>query len=202
MNDVSRHRSLALLAGVLLLVGTAMLDHARASASLLPGVSAAGAQGAREMALRRGVIAALAAKAPRLDPLLSERIAASIARCGREQRLAPDLVLAVLMQESSARPSARSPKGAIGLMQVMPHMYEVLALPGGVAHIEANIEAGCRLLADNIDRLGEERGISTYFWGSSRGNDIYLRGVQKLRRDLRPYLGDVGVSGSKEPVSG
>ena len=202
MNDVSRHRSAALLAGVLLLLGTAMLDHARASASLLPGVSAAGAQGAKEMALRRGVIAALAAKAPRVDPLLSERIAASIARCGREQQLAPDLVLAVLMQESSARPSAHSPKGAIGLMQVMPHMYEVLALPGSVAHVEANIEAGCRLLADNIRRLGEERGISTYFWGSHVGNDVYLRGVQKLRRDLRPYLGEVGANGSKEPVSG
>ncbi len=201
-NELAKHRFTALLAGFLLLVGTATLERTPSASSLIPGVGAGSARGSAEAALERGVIAALADKAPRLDPVLSGRIAASIARCGREQSLAPDLVLAVLMQESSGRPGALSPKGALGLMQVMPHMYEVLALPGSAAHVEANIEAGCRLLADNISRLGEERGISTYFWGSHHGNDIYLRGVQKLRRDLRPYLDGVGENGSVRPISG
>jgi hypothetical protein len=202
MNDLQRPRWAALLAGVLLLLGTAMLERVGAFSVVGSGGGAVGARGQGDSALRRGVIAALAAKAPRVDPLLSERIAASIARCGREQALAPDLVLAVLMNESSARPGAHSPKGAIGLMQVMPHMYEVLALPGSAAHVEANIEAGCRLLADNIRRLGEERGISSYCWGNSIGNDFYLRRVQQLRRDLRPFLNEVGVNGSTEPVNG
>ncbi len=202
MNEHAKHRWIALGAGLLLLVGTATLERTPSASSLIPGVGAGRAS--HESALERGVVAALAAKAPRLDAVLSGRIAASIARCEREQQLAPDLVLAVLMQESSGRPSAHSPKGAIGLMQVMPHMYEVLALPGSVAHVEANIEAGCRLLADNIQRLGEERGISTYFWGGHDGNDLYLRGVQKLRRDLRPSLDvdGVGANGTTEPVSG
>jgi hypothetical protein len=201
MNEHARYRWIALCAGFLLLFGTATLERTPSAASLIPGVGA-GRRASHEGALERGVVAALAAKAPRLDHALSTRIAASIARCEREQALAPDLVLAVLMQESSGRPGARSPKGAIGLMQVMPHMYEVLALPGGVAHVEANIEAGCRLLADNIERLGEERGISTYFWGTHDGNDLYLRGVQKLRRDLRPYLDVDGAGASATPVSG
>jgi hypothetical protein len=81
-------------------------------------------------------------------------------------------------------------------------MYEVLALPGSAAHVEANIEAGCTLLADNIRRLGEERGISTYCWGNSIGNDHYLRRVQQLRRDLRPFLDEIGANGSTEPVNG
>ena len=202
MNELSRHRRTAFLAGVLLLLGTAMLERASASSTFVPAGWSLPARGASDFALRRGVVAALAAKAPRLDPLLSGRIAASIARCGREQALAPDLVLAILMQESSARPGAHSSKGAIGLMQVMPHMYEVLALPGSAAHVEANIEAGCRLLADNIRRLGEERGISTYCWGNTVGNDFYLRRVQQLRRDLRPFLDEVDVIGSTEPVNG
>ena len=82
-------------------------------------------------------------------------------------------------------------------MQVMPHMWDQLALPGSVVHVETNIEAGCRLLADNIRRLGEDRGVSAYFWGNQRGNVRYLRGVQQLRRDLRPYLDE-----SSEQVSG
>jgi len=202
MNDVAKLRWTAVLAGLLLLLGTATLERAAASSAGVAGRAAVGARGPNDNAIQRGVIAALAAKAPRIDPLLSGRIAASIARCGREQALAPDLVLAVLMQESSARPGAHSPKGAIGLMQVMPHMYEVLALPGSVAHVEANIEAGCRLLADNIRRLGEERGISTYCWGNTVGNDRYLRQVQQRRRDLRPFLDEMGVDGASGPVNG
>jgi len=199
MRDVARHRWTALFAGLLLLVGTTVLE--RGSAAAAAGGSGDG-HPLDESAVRSGVVAALAAKAPRVNSQLSGRIAASIARCGREQSLAPDLVLAVLMQESSARPGAHSPKGAIGLMQVMPHMYEVLALPGSAAHVEANIEAGCRLLADNIRRLGEERGISTYCWGNNVGNDRYLRGVQKMRRDLQPFLYGVGAEGKTEQVSG
>jgi len=201
-NELAKQRFAALIAGFLLLVGTATLERTSSAGRFIPAVGAGSARGSNESALERGVIAALAAKAPRLDPVLSGRIAASIARCGREQALAPDLVLAVLMQESSGRPGAHSPKGAIGLMQVMPHMYEVLALPGSAAHVEANIEAGCRLLADNIARLGEERGISQYFCGSHDGNDIYLQGVQKLRRDLRPYLDGADENGSTGPISG
>ena len=201
MNDLAKLRRIALLGGLLLLLGSALLDRAGATSGLLAAVSS-GPASEPDGALRRGVMAALEAKAPRLDRLLSARIAASIARCGREQALAPDLVLAVLMQESSGRPGARSSKGAIGLMQVMPHMYEVLALPGSAMHVEANIEAGCRLLADNIRRLGEERGISSYCWGNAIGNDYYLRRIQQLRRDLRPYLNDESASGSSAPVSG
>ena len=195
MSDPQGARWRAIFAGMLLLVGAnvlhgaqAMVDHVRTLAS--------GRTAGSDEAVKRGVIAALSAKAPRVDPALSVRIAKSIARCEREQSLAPDLVLAVLMQESSGRPGARSPVGAIGLMQVMPYMYEELALPGSVSHVEANIEAGCRLLADNIRRLGEEDGISAYCWGNVVGNDRYLRGVQKLRRDIRPYLpaDDVGAN--------
>jgi soluble lytic murein transglycosylase-like protein len=121
---------------------------------------------------------------PDLGPLTSNRIADAVLRCGREKGVAPDLMLAVMLVESSARPAVRSPKGAIGLMQIMPHMFEELSLPGNVAHIEANIEAGCLLLADNIRRLGEEDGISAYFWGRRIRDEGYMRRVLTVRRDL------------------
>jgi len=187
MSDPQGARWRAIFAGMLLLVGASVLNGAQALAARAHVLAANGSVES-EAAVRRGVIAALSAKAPRVDAALSARIADSIARCEREQSLAPDLVLAVLMQESSGRPGARSSAGAIGLMQVMPYMYEELALPGSVAHVEVNIEAGCRLLADNIRRLGETDGVSAYFWGNEAGNDRYLRNVQKLRRDIRPYL--------------
>jgi hypothetical protein len=37
------------------------------------------------------------------------------------------------------------------------------------------------ILADNIRRLGEHRGISSYFWGSEIRGVSYLRQVQEAR---------------------
>lgn len=156
----------------------------------LPDVGAGPATAARRVR-QAWIDHALRSANPRLDGWTRGRITRSVLRCEQDQGLDPDLVLAVLLVESSARPDARSPKGAVGLMQVMPHMFRALDLPGGVAHLEANVEAGCILLADNIRRLGEAEGISAYFWGSSIGGDDYLKRVRSMRALLAraPRLG-------------
>ncbi len=117
---------------------------------------------------------------PRLDAALSARIMDSVMRCERKQALPADLVLAVMLKESGGRPHVRSYAGAVGLMQVMPHMFQELGLPGSLTHIETNVEAGCMLLADNIRRLGEDRGVSAYYWGSGIRDDRYLKDVRRL----------------------
>jgi soluble lytic murein transglycosylase-like protein len=173
----------AILAGVLLLVGSALLDRgfawAETRAQALATQTANPAPRPREE-----ITAKLLERNPRLGSVTSERIAEAVLRCHRDQELAPELVLRVMFAESSAEPAARSPKGAVGLMQVMPYMFEQLSIPGNVAHIEANVEAGCLLLADNIRRLGEDDGISAYFWGSRIRGDGYLRRVRSMLPDL------------------
>lgn len=121
---------------------------------------------------------------PRLGAATSRRIADAVLRCERDQALDPALVLRVLLVESSARPDAHSPKGAVGLMQVMPYMYAELGLAGGAAHLETNVEAGCLLLSDNIRRLGEADGISAYFWGRRIRGQGYLRRVRSVLEGL------------------
>ncbi|MEZ4333875.1 MAG: transglycosylase SLT domain-containing protein [Myxococcota bacterium] len=113
------------------------------------------------------------------------RVIEAVLRSSRRHALDPYLVTAVLLVESDARPWAESGKGAIGLMQVMPHMAEKLPLAGNLATIESNIEAGCFILADNIRRLGEERGISSYFWGRHVRGGTYLEKVERARARVR-----------------
>jgi soluble lytic murein transglycosylase-like protein len=125
---------------------------------------------------------------PNLAPRELSRISAAVLRYSGKYELDPELVTAVLLVESSARPWARSPRGAVGLMQVMPHMMEPLGLAGNAATIESNIEAGCWILAGNIRRLGEEQGISSYFWGSEIRGPGYLEKVQATRAEVRRYL--------------
>jgi hypothetical protein len=125
----------------------------------------------------------------RVNPSLSEseleRIAAAVVRYGAKYELAPDLVGAILLVESGARPWAVSPKGARGLMQVMPYMVRPLGMVGTLSTIETNIEAGCVILADNIRRLGEADGVSAYFWGSDIRDGAYLERVRAARAKLR-----------------
>lgn len=115
------------------------------------------------------------------------RIVAAVARYSEQYGLEPELVAAVIVVESSVRPWARSPKGAMGLMQVMPHMIHPLGLAGNPATIESNIEAGCWILSHNIRRLGEERGISAYFWGSNIRSLAYLEKVREARENIRRH---------------
>jgi hypothetical protein len=70
----------------------------------------------------------LALANPSLSRGERSRIAAAIDRYSAWYRLDPDLVMAILLVESDARPWARSPKGAVGLMQVMPHMMRPMGL--------------------------------------------------------------------------
>jgi soluble lytic murein transglycosylase-like protein len=120
-----------------------------------------------------------------LSPNEIQRIAAAVIRYSAQYGLDPVLVTQVLWVESRARPWVRSPLGAVGLMQVMPHMAAELDLAGSLAAIETNIEAGCWILADNIRRLGEEDGISAYFWGSDIRSVAYLNRVRKARAAVR-----------------
>lgn len=128
----------------------------------------------------------------RHNPLLTQheidRIVESVVRCSDNYGLDPYLVASVLHTESTARPWVISPKGAVGLMQVMPYMFELFDLAGNITTIESNIEAGCLILASNIRRLGEEDGISSYFWGSQIRGLGYLERVRAARSSVRRWL--------------
>jgi len=140
-------------------------------------------------AARPAVTAALKAHLRNSGSSLSKqqqhRVIEAVLRSSRRYGLDPYLVTAVLLVESDARPWAESGKGAIGLMQVMPHMAEKIPLAGNLATIESNVEAGCFILADNIRRLGESKGISSYFWGRRIRGVAYLEKVERARARVR-----------------
>ncbi len=50
----------------------------------------------------------------------SEEISSLVSEAAMEHRLDPALIKAIIEVESGGRPNARSPKGAVGLMQLMP----------------------------------------------------------------------------------
>jgi len=63
----------------------------------------------------------------------------------------PSLILEVARQESGFRPCAISPKGAVGLMQLMPSMQDQFKVIDPFSPI-ASIDAGAKLLKQLLDR--------------------------------------------------
>jgi soluble lytic murein transglycosylase len=80
----------------------------------------------------------------------------------RHNGLDPALVAAVIYVESRFDPRARSPHGAVGLMQVLPETAAQIAREtGGVAFVPAdledpavNIRYGCYFLRSVLDQFG------------------------------------------------
>ena len=172
--------ALALVAAFLVSNGEPSLDASHRSAA---GAAAGGSATLGEVQ----IAAYLRDLNPDSSAAERERIASAVMRYSAKYGLDPALVLAVIVQESSGRSWVRSPKGALGLMQVMPYMMGSLPVAGNATHVESNIEAGCLILADNIRRLGEARGILAYFWGNDIRGVGYLENVQAARAAIRRH---------------
>ena len=75
--------------------------------------------------------------------------------------VSPALVYAVIEVESAYRPAARSPKGAMGLMQLMPATVKRYAVTDPFDPT-ANIEAGTRHLRLLLDRYDINSALAAY----------------------------------------
>lgn len=88
-------------------------------------------------------------EAPAIPPQLADKpFARLIHSAARDAALDPALVHAVIHVESGYNPGARSPKGALGLMQVMPETAARYGVRNPARSVEANLNAGTRYLRD------------------------------------------------------
>jgi soluble lytic murein transglycosylase-like protein len=97
-----------------------------------------------------------ASKAP-CDPLGEALVAPIIDGAAKAQSVHPKLLRAVIEQESRFHPCAVSPKGAKGLMQLMPDTAAELGVNDPFDPKE-NIEAGARYLRQLLDKYKGDLG--------------------------------------------
>lgn len=160
------------------------------------------------------VRSAIAASVPVSRPARSDLYAAFIAEASQRFGLPAGWIRAVMGAESANDPAAVSPKGAMGLMQLMPttwgHLRARHSLGGDPHDPRDNILAGAAYLRELHDRYGSPGFLIAYNAGPGRYED-HLRG-RPLPAETRAYVaalapiidggemaGPVGVASADPP---
>jgi soluble lytic murein transglycosylase-like protein len=118
-------------------------------------------------------------------------------------------IQAVIEVESSGKPNARSPKGARGLMQIMPEHYKRLGItdPEDAAQ---SIKGGTQILQEELERFGDPKlALAAYNAGSPRvikaiskaGSDSFERIYPYLPKETQQYVAKVLAAYKKRAQS-
>ncbi len=108
-----------------------------------------------------------------------QRFTPDVNRIATQYRLDPALMHAVISAESAYNPWAVSPKGAMGLMQLMPGTAERFGVGNPYDPI-ANMHGGARYLRWLLDRFNDTRlAVAAYNAGEGA--------VQKYGNQIPPY---------------
>ena len=112
-----------------------------------------------------------------------ERIAREKAR---RYGVDPALVVALIRAESGFRPAARSQRGAVGLMQLMPETARELGVRDPADPVQ-NIDGGVRYLARLLRLFGREKSLAIAAYNA--GEDAVMRyGAVPPFEETRSYV--------------
>lgn len=123
---------------------------------------------------------------PRTEPLVAAQLADKpftelIQSAARAAALDPALVHALIYVESRYNPAARSPKGAVGLMQVLPQTASRYGVADPARSLEANLRAGTRYLSDLLQIFGSRLDLALAAYNAGEN------AVQRYGLRIPPY---------------
>ena len=123
------------------------------------------------------------------------QIAIKIADEAKAQGVDPELALAVGWSENRFNAAGRSPKGAVGPMQVMPSNARGLGIdPKDLLDPDKNIRAGVSILKENLSRFGDPSAALVAYNYDQRAARKFAETGDKsvLPAETRMYLEQIG----------
>ena len=113
-------------------------------------------------------------------PVNKNKYAELISLVAERHQMDPKLIHAVIQAESAYNPSAVSPVGAVGIMQLMPDTARRYGVVDRY-NVEQNIEAGTRYLKDLLVMFGADIKLAVAGFNAGEG------AVIKYNRTVPPF---------------
>jgi hypothetical protein len=138
--------------------------------------------------------AELTSMSPNTGIVTTDRIAIIVEEASRRFAIPPSWIRAVMRAESHGNARALSPKGAMGLMQLMPTTWSDLRIRYGLGSDpydpHDNITAGAAYLREMHDRYGDRGFLAAYNAGPGR-YEVHLATGQPLPSETLSYVAAV-----------
>jgi soluble lytic murein transglycosylase-like protein len=126
---------------------------------------------------------------------------AAIEEHSAAHRVRPELVRAVIQVESAYNPRARSNKGAMGLMQLMPETAADLGVTNAYDP-EQNIRGGVAYLRQLLDKFGGNEELALAAYNAGPGAVTKYGDAIPPYRETRQYVDKVRARTSVTTVNG
>jgi hypothetical protein len=137
---------------------------------------------------------------PECDPIEDAAVNPVIESAAKANELQPELVRAVMRQESQFYPCAVSEKGAQGLMQLMPSIAEQFAVRD-VFDPKQNVEAGAKYLKQLFDKYKGNLGLALAAYNAGPASVDEAKGIPEIQ-ETRNYVDAILKFLAKKPDAG
>lgn len=126
----------------------------------------------------------------RIAPLVQrQKLARVIEKYARQYGVDQDLVWAVIRQESGFNAQAVSPKGAMGLMQLMPGTAAMLGVADAF-DVEQNIAGGIKYLERCLSQFNQDVSLALAAYNAGPDNVVKYQGCPPFA-ETRHYVASV-----------
>jgi soluble lytic murein transglycosylase-like protein len=127
-----------------------------------------------------------------------QNLVAVIEKYAQHYGVDQDLVWAVIRQESGFNSHAVSPKGAMGLMQLMPGTAAMLGVADAF-DVEQNIAGGIKYLERCLSQFNQNVGLALAAYNAGPDNVVKYQGCPPFA-ETRHYVASVLSAYAGEPI--
>lgn len=124
--------------------------------------------------------------ASQYDPLFQQ--------AGQQHNVDPDLLRAMAQQESQFNPKAVSPKGAVGVLQLMPDTAKDMGVVDRTDPAQ-NIFGAAKYMSQLIGKYGDvDKAVQAYNFGPSNFDKYQAGKIKELPNETAQYLSKVSAN--------